>query len=66
MKRVEDVFVLLCILFGSLFVVLLSFNVDISVIMIDWLNNELFEWVMLFEDCKFKDFNIDNEIIFKC
>ena len=43
----------------------LSFNADISAIMTDWLNNEPPEWATLLEDCKLKDFNIDNEITFK-
>lgn len=64
-KKAEDVLALLCKSLGSLPVVPLSFNSDISTIMTDWLNNEPPEWVTLLEDCKLKDFNVDNEITLK-
>lgn len=64
-KRAEDALALLRTSLGSLPVVPLSFNADISTIMTDWLNNEPPEWATLLEDCKLKDFNIDNEITFK-
>mgnify|MGYP000057413645 FL=1 len=64
-KRAEDALALLRTSLGSLPVVPLSFNADISAIMTDWLNNEPPEWATLLEDCKLKDFNIDNEITFK-
>lgn len=64
-KRSEDVLALLRKSLGSLPVVPLSFKTDISAIMTDWLNNEPPEWVTLLEDCKLKDFNVDNEITLK-
>ena len=63
-KRSEDALAFLRTSLGSLPVVPLSFNADISDIMTDWLNNPP-EWDTLLEDCKLKDFNIDNEITFK-
>ena len=63
-KRSEDALAFLRTSLGSLPVVPLSFNADISAIMTDWLNNPP-EWDTLLEDCKLKDFNIDNEITFK-
>ena len=63
-KRAEDALAFLRTSLGSLPVVPLSFNADISAIMTDWLNNTP-EWATLLEDCKLKDFNIDNEITFK-
>lgn len=64
-KKAEDVLALLRKSLGSLPVVPLSFNFDISTIITDWLNNEPPEWVTLLEDCKLKDFNLDNEITVK-
>ena len=65
-KRAEDALALLRTSLGSLPVVPLAFNSDISTVMTDWLsNNNAPEWATLLEDCKLKDFTADNEITIK-
>ena len=65
-KRAEDALALLRKSLGSLPVVPLAFNSDISTVMTDWLsNNNAPEWAILLEDCKLKDFTADNEITIK-
>ena len=65
-KKAEDSLALLRKSLGSLPVVPLTFNSDISAVMTDWLsNNNAPEWATLLEDCKLKDFTADNEITIK-
>ena len=65
-KKAEDSLALLRKSLGSLPVVPLTFNSDISAVMTDWLsNNNAPEWATLLEDCKLKDFTVDNEITIK-
>lgn len=65
-KKAEDSLALLRKSLGSLPVVPLAFNSDISAVMTDWLsNNNAPEWATLLEDCKLKDFTADNEITIK-
>ena len=65
-KRAEDALAFLRTSLGSLPVVPLAFNSDISTVMTDWLsNNNAPEWATLLEDCKLKDFTADNEITIK-
>ena len=65
-KKAEDSLALLRKSLGSLPVVPLTFNSDISAVMTDWLsNNNAPEWATLLEDCKLKDFAADNEITIK-
>lgn len=65
-KKSEDSLALLRKSLGSLPVVPLAFNSDISTVMTDWLsNNNAPEWATLLEDCKLKDFTADNEITIK-
>lgn len=65
-KKTEDSLALLRKSLGSLPVVPLAFNYDISAVMTDWLsNNNAPEWATLLEDCKLKDFTADNEITIK-
>ena len=65
-KKAEDSLALLRKSLGSLPVVPLAFNSDISTVMTNWLsNNNAPEWATLLEDCKLKDFTADNEITIK-
>ena len=65
-KKSEDSLALLRKSLGSLPVVPLAFNSNISTVMTDWLsNNNAPEWATLLEDCKLKDFTADNEITIK-
>lgn len=65
-KKAEDSLALLRKSLGSLPVVPLAFNSDISAVMTDWLsNNNAPKWATLLEDCKLKDFTADNEITIK-
>ena len=65
-KKAENSLALLRKSLGSLPVVPLTFNSDISTVMTDWLsNNKPPKWATLLEDCKLKDFTADNEITIK-
>lgn len=64
-KKSEDTLALLRKSLGSLPVVPLSFNSDVSTVMTSWLGNNTPEWATLLDGCKLKNFDVDNEITLK-